>query len=407
MDKSKAVLLLLTIALAGCDGSGDGGSLTGSQQDDDLSQRGINDNLSGSIVISGYTDINGARANLNTGEYVLFPANSVSTIVADEPNVNFASSWNIISASDNTANAAFAQTYPNCINEDAHLYYVGNICFATYNSDLSLIKAHRLNTTNVETPLLFSRSQQYLLANEYARHQHSDDKSIHLSVIDILSSERVLTIPVKTRLADFDGRYGRSSVEWGLNDEIIYTDARDQPPVINITKPLSTEVARRITLPSKYRGLITRMHLSPDGSQLLLQYVRNPGTAEPSRFAMILDLNTLDLRIPAVHSYDVDNIPVGDDRGNGNFKTHGWSPDGSYILLGSIWHWQVTEAYVYNFSRYELVAVPSDGVNQLVLHDLSLAAPGVVWPKYYIPNTNEFKSMFDSGSVEYTWIDNN
>ncbi|ASJ70489.1 hypothetical protein IMCC3135_01875 [Granulosicoccus antarcticus IMCC3135] len=90
------------------------------------------------------------------------------------------------------------------------------------------------------------------------------------------------------------------------------------------------------------------------------------------------------------------------------FKTQGWSPDGQSILLSSRWDWQVISGdFIGNFSRYELVAVPSSGTNQIVSHEPSIAAPGVVWIKFINPsNQLEYIHDLDAGDIRYSWTDN-
>ncbi len=406
MDKSVAVSLLLTIMLTGCGGS----SSTDSSPIDDPSgtpqnQNGVNGNLAGSIA-AGYSSNVVTKQDLYTGASTVLPFDVITKTIANDPDLEFADTSNHIMASDGTANAAFVQTYTNCIYVDTYGFYIGNVCYTVYGSDLSPISTRRLNDIKLDGPLKLSRSQKYILANDYDRvyWQQAEDKSIHVSILDMISGEPIVTIPIRAAIELItDERLGSASVEWGVNDEVIYTDARDQPPVLYITKPLSAEIAKRITLPSQYRGLIERMHLSPDGTKLLLQYSRDTGS-QAGRFPLILDLNTLEVRVPAVHAIDADNIPVGDQSGAGTLLTQGWSPDGRSILLLSARIRQNNQPILITIVDYELVSVPSDGVNQIVSGDQSIAAPGVVWIKSQ-NSSGESVAVRGGGGLRFNWFE--
>ncbi len=399
MNNSVAVLLFVTIMLAGCGGS----SSTEFPPSDDPSgtpqnQNGFNGDLVGSVA-SGYSNNSVTKQDLYTGASTTLPFDAITTIVENNPDLKFEATTNHIMASDGTANAAFIQTYMRCIDDGGS---VGNACYTIYGSDLAPVSTFQLSYTELDAPLRLSRSQNYILANDYNRSRDADDMSIHLGILDAISSDRLLTIPIRAaREFGNEKRLGRASAEWGLQDEVIYTDARDQPPVVYITKPLSAEVAKRITLPSQYLGMIEKMHLSPDGTKLLLQYSRDTGGVLGGGFPIILDLNTLEVRIPAVHADDADNIPVGDQSGAGTLLTQGWSPDGRSILLSSA---KVRLVQNNTFRDFELVSVPSDGVNQVVSHDQSVAAPGVVWIKFR-NSFGESVAVIGGSGLFFNWFD--
>lgn len=403
MGKSVAVSLLLTIMLTGCGGS----SSTDFSPSDDPSgtpqnQNGVNGNLAGSIA-AGYSSNIVTNRDLYTGVSTTLPFEVIKSVVENDPELDFAATTNHITMSDGTANAAFVQTYMRCIDVDT-LGSRGNACYTLYGSDLAPVSTQRLNFLELDVPLRLSRSQKYILANDYTRARDAEDMNIHLSILDAISSDSILTIPIRAaREFGNEKRLGRASAEWGLQDEIIYTDARDQPPVVYITKPLSAEVAQRIRLPSQYRGLINKMHLSPDGTMLLLDYARETDGAGGGSFPIILDLNTLDVRIPAVHSLDADSIPVGDQSGTGTLVTQGWSPDSRWILLTSATYTQLSEQQLM-YRDFEVVAVPSDGVSQVVSHDQSVAAPGVVWVRFR-NNSGKLVALGGGGGLIYNWFD--
>lgn len=399
MQKRILTPVFLALLVASCDG----GSPLGPSQDDGEDANG---ELAGSIV-SAYTQNNVERVDLQSGYFERLPFDHVQRMIETDSDLDPESDLSFVTTSDQTQNAAFVQSYLECIEPDPDYVaiYDNNLCYSVYGSDLTHIATHWLNQ-DIDAPLKLSRSQGYVLVNDYRRvFNTANDIDIHLSVRDVVTNGVLYTIKIPTGFGLFnDARLGETATEWGLNDEVIYTDARDQPPAIYITEPLSTEVARKIRMPEMFRGTIQDMHLSPDGTRLLLSYLRDDGgAAGKAGFPIILDLDTLALHYPALHQFDTDELPLN-DQGLGYLQASGWSPDGQWILLKNA-EIRVVTPNTFDFTTdYELLAVPADGVNQVISHDSALAAPDIVWLK--VRNSDGGLVQLKNKNVRYTWLEN-
>ena len=105
-------------------------------------------------------------------------------------------------------------------------------------------------------------------------------------------------------------------------------------------------------MPSHWQGEIAKMDLHPDGDQLLMEYrPRNDSTLS---IILILNLDTLDIRIPVVNPADADRMPMGDGFVS-TFRHPMWSPDGEHI------------AFRNGFDSIFLTPVPGVIINQSMI----------------------------------------
>lgn len=101
-------------------------------------------------------------------------------------------------------------------------------------------------------------------------------------------------------------RAGPSPLDWTPNEELVYTVPSDTGIVVYVTKLGSQEVANTISLPDTYKGNVTSLDVSPDGSNLLMGY--NPKQGPYRSGVLLLDMQTLQVLLPTVVPSEANNI---------------------------------------------------------------------------------------------------
>ncbi|MFK7997302.1 MAG: hypothetical protein AB8B87_24450 [Granulosicoccus sp.] len=313
---------------------------------------------------------------LSTGQRTSLSLQAVQNMLQSEQPFNLANEFSSLTTSDYSVNASYLQIFPLCNNRAANFFDDG--CFAAFDSRLQNIGAGVLDGVEVHRRAKLSRNGNRFVTVEY---QPLDRDNSFMTIFNAQTGETELRLSLTIDKTFGANRSGAPAVEWGLNDELIYTNAAANPPQILITAPGSADVIRRINLPGQYSGIITDIQLSPDGNKLLIDYERH-GYVDGS-FPMILDLNTLDLNKPVVSETDVDLLPLADNQDGDNLGIRGWSADSQWIFV-TYPHFSSDLLLVPSASSIpHLSAVPVTAEAAILSADPSVATQGVISPLLY------------------------
>ena len=392
--RSLLTIIALALSVVGCGGgsSGDSGLPSGDPgaTTEPSTQTPASGSFNGGLTGRLITSIDGESMSIDlaTGQSSPLALNLVKDIIANSDTLEFEDVDDVIFASDQTANAALIQTYARCIKEDPG--FVENGCYAVYNSDLSQLgTVSRINSTELDWGVgaRLSRSKQRVVTVDYDRASREADDKAHIEIWNLASSESEMLLTLEVNFSFGADRSGAPAVEWGLNDELIYTNADTNPPTIFITEPGTYDVARTIRLPSRYQGIVSRLDLSPDGTKLLIEYERFGFVS--GAFPIILDLQSLSITIPAIA--ESDTVPLGDE-GTSMTRIRGWSPDGNWILLEHLVRMgleQVPGGFTpVPISSRLIVAVPATSVNAVLSSNPATMSSDVVPLQFFEPDAS-------------------
>ena len=298
--------------------------------------------------------------------------------------------FNFFAAGDGSPNQGFVQNNYECIS----LPLPGGACLSVFDSNFQAVKRIRVLETEMEEPAKLSPSSRYLLTSEIAG--AARDQSI-VNLVDIDARNIIDSVVIDNRAPGRDKFQDYAVVEWGQNEEVYYTVPADNTPTVYVTIPGTLDIERTITLPSSYIGSINGLDISPNGDQLLME-LRAANDTKFSTIA-ILNLDTLDVRIPAIDPEDVNKIPIGDDFIS-QFQNPMWSPDGQYIMfLNSFTSSGSTIVGAQSVTlRDFMVAVPADS-NRLVVSGFSNSDAPIQPPAIAI----QLADPGGDGSVEINW----
>jgi len=353
-----AVLLLFATMLTGCEDeessietnqlrpSSD--SQTTLRPDDEPSElntgsSGINGGLSGRLITI-YDHSIPYEFDLQTGLASPLPLLGGLEYFRSQPDTSQVQTGSFFAAGDGSPNQGFVETFYDCqvtVGEKS--------CISIYDSNFAVVRRFKVNDRKLQEPVKLSPSGRYLVMSET-----DEDFDNHILLMDVDS----LTV---TDSAFFTEGPGRSKltrnpvVEWGANDEVIFSVPADDRPTIYVTSPRTLDVVRTITLPKAYKGLINGIDIHPDGKLLLLEYRSFDNFA--SSTAIILNLDTLTIGFPAIDGADINTQPL-DDSFVSQFKNPTWSPDGQHIMLYN--------TYLTN-SRAVLTAPGNDAIGQCMV----------------------------------------
>ncbi len=222
-----------------------------------------------------------------------------------------------------TGNQGYVETSYSCLSGP------DRSCVSVYNSNFQTVK--RVVTERyLQSPAKLSSSGQFVVMSDMDLYYN--DYSTVL-IMDVTSGNVTDSIDIDHELASRGKLSGHPVVEWGMNDEVIFSVPADDSPTVYVTMPGTTTVDRTISLPSSYTGVITSLDLHPDGTQLLLGYEGNTDAlVGRNGLVLVLDLDDLSLRIPAVNQADSQRMPIGENFVS-QYVNPMWSPDGTQIML--------------------------------------------------------------------------
>lgn len=380
------IVIILSALLAACNGGGSGDSEPFSDLlDDELQQQqpsdSTNGGLRGALVgTDSFNDFQPVRIDLSSGQRTSLSLDAVQSMIQNTQNFSLASNVSAITASDYSADASFLQIFPECNNRGANFFDDG--CYGAFDSQFRSRATGVLNSVEVSGQAKPSRTGDRFVTVEY---DPLDRDNSFMTIFNTQSgsTELRLSLPIdKTFGVD---RMGAPAVEWGLNDELIYSNPATDPPSIFITEPGVVDIRRTINLPSRYSGIINDLHLSPTGKKLLITYERY-GYVNGS-FPMILDLDTLALTRPAVSETEIDLLPLGDNQSGVVMSTRGWSQDGNWIFVAyRNFNGTSLTGQTINPGTWHLSAVPATASEAVLSPDPSIATQGVISPLRYIDN---------------------
>ena len=226
---------------------------------------------------------------------------------------------------------------------------IDTACLSIFDEQYNVVNRISVPDRDLFVPAKLSRSGRYLLFSDY----NIFFSETMIIMVDVLSSNVIDSYTPDYDISTRDVTIIDAPViEWGADDRVIFTLHGDITPTVYITEPGSISIDRRLTLPSHWQGEIAKMDLHPDGDQLLREYrPRNDSTLS---IILILNLDTLGIRIPVVNPADADRMPIGDGFVS-TFRHPMWSPDGEHI------------AFRNGFDSIFLTPVPGVIINQSMI----------------------------------------
>ena len=226
---------------------------------------------------------------------------------------------------------------------------IDTACLSIFDEQYNVVNRISVPDRDLFVPAKLSRSGRYLLFSDY----NIFFSETMIIMVDVLSSNVIDSYTPDYDISTRDVTIIDAPViEWGADDRVIFTLHGDITPTVYITEPGSMSIDRRLTLPSHWQGEIAKMDLHPDGDQLLMEYrPRNDSTLS---IILILNLDTLGIRIPVVNPADADRMPMGDGFIS-TFRHPMWSPDGEHI------------AFRNGFDSIFLTPVPGVIINQSMI----------------------------------------
>lgn len=328
------VIFTSLLFLSGCGGSGGStrqdpavgpnGDSTPSTDDQPVSGD-FNGGLTGRLL-AVYKD-KPVQIDLSTGLVSYMPIESIQDWLTDNGH-----SVNTHSASNKShfeaggpSSSQYVQTVPQCFRDEENLRFYDS-CFAIYDAGYQRLNNVRIRDREIALAAKLSPSGRYVAFNEYFTIPGTKQWS------DILLMELAGLSYVDTLELDIDNsaEASDSPLAWTPNDELVFTVPSDDRVVVYITSPGSLDIANTITLPASYQGEVMSLDVSPDGTRLLMGY--NPSKGPYFGGVLLLDLNTLEIFVPAIVPSEVNQVPLGDNI-KGNLLAPRWSPDGQWIMV--------------------------------------------------------------------------
>ncbi|MBX2879516.1 MAG: hypothetical protein KTR32_06250 [Granulosicoccus sp.] len=363
-------LFITVCMMAGCGGSSDGAREFPFAAQDPSTQSpsnpgavapgasGFNGGLTGRLITT--FEFQPYEFNLATGASTQLPVTTNKEYLDSIGEGSAVRDWNYFSANANAAAQGFVETTYDCFAAPT------GGCLAIFNSNYELLDRVSVRERYLEEPARLSRSGTHVVMSDMDPFYNETSYILMMNVDTRTVSDSIeLDHEIASR-----GEYPQHPVlEWGVNDEVYYAVPADKRPTVYITEPGSLETSRTISLPESYNGYINSMSLHPDGSQLLLEYRANINETDPGSIIMVLDLNSLLLRIPAVNQADSATIPIGENF-QSQFVQPMWSPDGQYIafvnlfFIGSLGN--PAGGDTQELSGDRIVAVPADSERVIV-----------------------------------------
>lgn len=392
---------VLLAVLIGCGGGGQGDNGLGTEATFDNGDQGqnippagaVNGDLSGRLFAT--RDFKPYEFNLATGSVTQLPLLSTYEFLMSQPGDGASSEFNYFTAVNRTSGVVFAETLYDCFRVP------DRSCLSFFDENFQVVSRLSTDDRVLTEPSKISLSGQYAVLSDM---ELFFNDSAFLVIIDIESGQAIETLEIDNTLATRESPRDNPVVEWGLNDEIIFTVPSDNRPTVYVTNPETLEIARTIQLPASYTGFINSLDLHPDGNLLLLEY-RVLG--EFNSTVIVLDLDTLDIRFPAVHSDDADSIPLSDEF-QSQFTNPMWSPEGSNImflnrfsLAGAAVPNEVIEMNGFSVVnpgiplRDAMVVVPAES-DRVIVNQVNQNTPP---PARYI----QFEDRFNPGTLVFEW----
>ena len=287
-----------------------------------------------------------------------------------------------------------------------------NSCITISDTAGNLVRAIVFDDKAFELPPKLSPSGKYVAYNDFDRECCHRTSWLYIDLVADVSTVDSFEIDIEGigvidgGPGDYNGvgRYGSSSespMDWLPNDQLVYTVPSDFEVIIYITKPGSLDIAKKITVPDLYQGDVESLDVSPDGTQLLIGYDSPKGLW--NKGVLLLDLDTLDITVPAIDPGDAGKIPLGDDM-EGYVYAPRWSPDGKWIMVLSGQHIVAVGAAGAAFiSDLTMYAVPADKSYTVLTQDEPTEAIAIRLVRPDKPEEGPV-STFHSGSY-YEWVD--
>lgn len=236
--------------------------------------------------------------------------------------------------SGNESSGRYVETINECrfVSQDVAGHTIDgyyDTCVSIYNNqDYQTIRRVRINDRQLSGPAKLSPSGQYLAMNDYFWPSCCRRSTILL--MDVAQSTLEVTDSFTVNMGEVEDVVGESPLDWTPNNELVYSLPSDSKAAVYITKPGSLEVAMTIRLPATYQGDIYSLDVSPSGTQVLIGY--NPRQGPYLAGVLLLDLDTLNLSVPAVVPSEANIVPLVDNI-QGFIRNPRWSPDGEWILV--------------------------------------------------------------------------
>lgn len=310
--------VLLSLCLAGCDDDGKSGFVDRTEAD------AINGELSGRIITT--YDFRPYEFDLSTGKARELPLLSTYDYIEDQESNHGGelpgAPYNLFTASNNPANQGYVEVLYDCFRVPTRS------CVSVYDADFQVVK-RVVSESWFQEPVKLSDSGNLLaMSDKYGQFfETTEIQLMDVATGSVLDSIEMSEEDRGNNLPD------HAVTEWGTRDELIFSLPGDERPTVYVTAPGTLDVERTITFPSHYSGVITSLDMHPDGKQLLIGYEGNTDELfEYNGLALVLDLDDLSLRIPAIDQADAEKFPIGE-----NFKSQFvnpiWSPDGTRIMI--------------------------------------------------------------------------
>lgn len=320
-----AALALLLGGLAACDG---GSSSQGNQFFDDVlptDKDGFNGGLVGRII-STYDD-KPIQMDLASGVVSEVPIDTIQDWLARNDVGASSASDSSYFGVGGVSSSQYVQTVTECIpRDDNPLDY--HACVAIYGADFSKLRNFRINDRELKLASKLSPTGQFLAFGEYYTYAGYKYASLHLLNLQGLSYRASRDLEVDE--SPNRSRAGASPIAWTPEESLVYTVPSDDRVVLYFTHPGTLTVANSIRLPALYKGEVSSLDVSPDGSKLLMGY--RPFEGILASGVLLLDLNTLNITVPAVVQSEVGIVPLGDNI-KGSIRAPRWSPDGQWIMV--------------------------------------------------------------------------
>ncbi len=284
---------------------------------------GFNGGLTGRIITT-YKD-EPVQLDLSSGLMTKLPVDTIQDWLARN---GHDSDTNSYFGAGGISSAQYIQTVPECFRDEETLRDYDS-CIATYDDNFVKLEQIRLTDIELTLPAHLSPSGQFVAFNEY--HSFAGIRWSNLLLMDVAGKSIVDSFAID--VGESGPRYVQadpSPIAWAPDDALIYTVPSDDRVVVYITKPGSLELDNTITLPSSYQGEVVSLDVSPDGSKLLIGY--NPSQGVFLGGVLLLDLESLQVFVPAIVPAEVDIVPLGDDI-KGYIRTPRWSADGQWIMV--------------------------------------------------------------------------
>ncbi len=315
----KLIALLLPALLAACGGGG-----AEQETSDNGANRDLNGELTGRLVTT--VDFQPYEFDLSTGAARKLPVVTSKQFMDNRGEGDNVREYNFFAASESPEDPGYVETNYQCFTVPT------GACLAIYDANYQVVARVAAHEKTLDEPAKLSRSGKLVAMSDMHLYYN---QTATILLMDVASSNVIDSVQIDHEVEGRANLPGHPPLEWGLDDEVIFSVPADTRPTVYVTEPGTMKIARRTKLPASYIGYIDSLDLHPDGKQLLIGYRRKSGAnngIDGGGLIIVLSLDDLSIRIPAVNQADQSTMPIG----NGFISQYSnpmWSPDGRTIMF--------------------------------------------------------------------------